>query len=126
MAKLTTPATADHAGWDTFLADRDEKKIGHNTIAHRVYDHATGREGIAIRLHHTDVVTFYSDGGIVLNSGGWQSVTTKDRMNAVLPASIRVSQKNYVWSVQLGGWETGENVPFSDGMVVRNGALVAS
>jgi hypothetical protein len=36
---------------------------------------------IAVRLHNTDVVTFRRDGAITLNTGGWFTVTTKERIN---------------------------------------------
>lgn len=44
----------------------------------------------AVRLHNTDIVTFKSDGRIVLNSGGFYSRTTADRMNQFVPWSMRV------------------------------------
>ena len=34
----------------------------------------------AIRLHATDVVTFHENGDVSFDSGGWRTVTTKDRM----------------------------------------------
>lgn len=37
-----------------------------------------------IRLHNTEVVTFHHNGDIDLDSGGWDTVTTKQRMNACL------------------------------------------
>jgi hypothetical protein len=56
-------------------------KVGNNTVQVMAED---GRR--IIRLHHTDILTFHPDGNITLNSGGWQSLTTKARMNAYLPA----------------------------------------
>jgi hypothetical protein len=35
---------------------------------------------IAVKLHATDVVTLHPDGSITLNSGGWHTPTTKERM----------------------------------------------
>lgn len=55
------------------------RKIANNTYAER------RGEAIAVRLHDTDVVTFHPNGDIQLNTGGWFTVTTKERMNSMLP-----------------------------------------
>lgn len=36
---------------------------------------------IALRLHSTDVVTWHADGSMEVSTGGWNTVTTKDRIN---------------------------------------------
>jgi hypothetical protein len=56
---------------------------------------------IAIRLHATDVVTFKSDGRIILDSGGWQTATTKARMNEAIPGPCGVYQKDHTWYLRL-------------------------
>jgi hypothetical protein len=53
-------------------------------------------ECIAIELHQTDVVQFFPNGSAVLNSGGWQTVTTKARINA---AGFSISSERGVWLV---------------------------
>lgn len=71
---------------DQFLGNRDERKIANNTTAVRL--EALGPEegrAIAIILHHTKIVTFYEYGGVTLNSGGYRTVTTKQRMRQFLP-----------------------------------------
>jgi hypothetical protein len=78
------------------------RKIGNNTY---LYPH---KDGIAVRLHQTDVVVIHPDNTYTLNSGGWQTVTTKDRMNEYSPA--RVCQSKGVWYV--------DGYPFVDGMKV--------
>lgn len=55
--------------------DKESRPFGNNTRLERRAD------GIAVRLHATDVVTLLPDGGVRLNSGGWRTVTTKARMN---------------------------------------------
>lgn len=55
--------------------------------------------GIAIRYHETDVITYYPD-RIVLNSGGYHTATTKARINEalrVLPVYVSLSQTSGVW-----------------------------
>jgi hypothetical protein len=57
-----------------------------------------GDRHFAVRLHDTDVVTFHDDGTIELDTGGWDTVTTKQRMNACL-RQYRVFQHAHVWYV---------------------------
>ena len=52
---------------------------------------------IAVRLYETDIVTFHSDGKITLNSGGWRTITTKDRINSFNPAYV--STDNGRWFI---------------------------
>jgi len=54
-----------------------------------------GGDAIALRLHNTDVVTFYPNGSLVLDSGGWLTPTTKERMNRV--STLRVWQERGQW-----------------------------
>lgn len=87
------------------------KKIGNNTYLHKVDG------GIGVRLHSTDVVVIHEDGTYTLDSGGWQTVTTKARINEFSPA--RLWQHKYVWYV-------GPSVEFYDGVRVDSqGKLVA-
>ena len=43
-----------------------------------------------IRLHATDIVRKLADGSVILYSGGWKTVTTKDRMKVHLPAGYHI------------------------------------
>lgn len=54
-------------------------KIQNNTYLQR-----RGESVIALCLHDTDVLTWYRDGRIVVNPGGYYTVTTKDRINGYL------------------------------------------
>jgi hypothetical protein len=67
-------------------------------------------------LHSTDIITFRKDGTIVANTGGWQTVTTKARLNEYLPVGIY--QRGGLWY-----WEGGE--PFTEGDTIRDGKVVA-
>lgn len=51
-------------------------------------------ECVGVKLHNTIVVAYLPDGNVVLNSGGWHSVTTQDRLNNWSPAKI-YSQHQY-------------------------------
>ena len=54
----------------------------------------------AIRLHNTDVVTFVNDNKIILNSGGWRTSTTKDRINTFAP--VNIYQAKGLWYLSGG------------------------
>jgi hypothetical protein len=52
---------------------------------------------LAIRLHDTDVVTVFADGRIALDSGGWRTMVTKDRISGYAP--VRITSDRGVWYV---------------------------
>lgn len=73
-------------------------------------------------MHATDVVTYRPDGSAELNSGGWRTVTTKERINTFSPA--RVYSDKGRWYVAIGaGWDRAERVPFEDGMHINADGL---
>ena len=67
------------------------KPIANNT---RLYERG---DSIAVRLHNTDVVTIHPNNTWTLRSGGWRSVTTKERINRFSPA--RVCSVDGEWKV---------------------------
>ena len=73
--------------------NHDRRKLANNTYAER------RAECIAVRLHNTDIMLFTPDGSIMLDSGGWRTITTKSRMNDYLPAPYRIWQKAGRWYV---------------------------
>lgn len=93
------------------LAGRSSRVIAHNT---RLLD--LGRDGVALRLHSTSVVTFVPGGSLVLDSGGWRTVTTKDRINRVIRSrGWTVYAKAHVWYLAQ---RECKPVPFEDGHVI--------
>ncbi len=56
--------------------------------------------GIAIKYHATDVVTLHPDGSATLQSGGYRTATTKERINEYSPA--RVHQAGGLWYMRDG------------------------
>jgi len=77
---------------------------------------------IVVRYHNTDVVKFNAD-KVILNSGGWQTVTTKVRMNQAanqFGLGYYVYQKNHIWYVNTQ--TVGPNFQltrfFEDGMEI--------
>jgi len=56
-------------------------------------------ENIALKLHNTDIVMLYPNGDMTLNTGGWYTVTTKERINRVLPRVFYLHQEKGRWFV---------------------------
>ena len=86
---------------------------GHKRLANNTYLRRVDIDNFAVCLHSTDVVTLHPDGSYTLRTGGWQTPTTKDRINEYSPA--RVSQRKFEWFVRVNGAEA----PFFEGMTIR-------
>lgn len=74
------------------LKKRDSLIVANNT---RLLRHPDGT--ITLRYHRTDIVTYLPDGNLQLRTGGWQTSTTKDRLNLALGARGNILQSNHVW-----------------------------
>ena len=88
---------------------RERRKLENNTYLER---RPKGR--IAIKLHATDVVTLTPRGNVVLNSGGWRTLTTKARMKSYAP--IHLWSESGVWYVRSR--ENAEVVAYRDGIMI--------
>lgn len=75
------------------LGNKTTRKIANNTQLEKYSD----REYAAVRLHSTEVVRYYPNGDIQLNSGGYRTSTTKERLNTFSP--VNVSQRDFAWYV---------------------------
>ena len=59
-----------------------KRRLANNT---RLTRGAENEGVLVVTLHSTDIVTLYPSGRVVLNMGGWNTVTTRDRMNQFSP-----------------------------------------
>ncbi len=71
------------------------KNLANNTFVWRDEDD----DSMVVTLHHTDIVRVAPNGDVTLRSGGYETVTTKQRLNALLPAGVRVSSNQRIWYV---------------------------
>lgn len=93
LADLRASAEAAHPG----RALLHLKRVANNTIRFQLADERGERVAdIVYHLQDTDILTLYGDGRLTLNSDGWQTVTTKERLNRFLPAGFSVFSD--------GGW----------------------
>lgn len=114
-----------------FLSDRSERKLASNTTL-RIWQDDEGETWFVVRLHRTDIAKVSADGTrMILNSGGWQTVTTKQRLNQLLPKArthgferygtdVGISQRAGEWFIS-GSHDQGTEwkVPFTDGVELR-------
>ena len=98
----------DHASADAFLGRRAVRALpGRASRLERRGD------DIAVLFHGTAVVTYHPDGSVTLDSGGWLTSTTKQRINAYTRAPVYSVKGKWLVGVPGGG-----KVPFRDGIRV--------
>ena len=109
MAKMKADVRSYGEAQD-YLQGEDSKEIGHNTWVHRT------DEFIGIMLQSTYVVRYYPDGKATLHTGGWSTVTTKQRINCFIPHPYCLYQRNWNW--YLWDRDTDKTIGFREGMEV--------
>lgn len=114
------PIPKDYESASAQLGKRATLIVANNTIL--------ARHGATIGMvyHSTEVVTYHEDGRITLTSGGWRTVTTKERLNWVLHQhGLSLYQEASRWFVAYHvDWATA--FPFADGFTVKHGVIVLS
>ena len=74
-------------------------------------------DGVSEVYLHNNLIAKIGDTWMQLFDGGWQSNTTKSRLNGLLSAhgigNESVFQKNYVWNFRMSD---GSTIPFFNGM----------
>lgn len=88
-----------------------DRKIENNTMAR------LGEDRIVIRFHSTDIAQILQDNTIILNSGGYKTFTTKDRMNKILPNPFRIYQNAGIW--YIWNYITKVEYPYIDGITIN-------
>lgn len=109
---------------------------GNNTWAQ--YQATPDGPTIQVVLHLTTVATIHADDSVTLRTGGWCTVTTKDRLNRVLGDRGSVRSVKGTWtyvrapfrnvgpsSVENAGYFQPD-VPFVEGLTVTATGLVVS
>ena len=75
-------------------------------------------------LHRTAIATYdHNTQALKLNSGGYTTVTTKSRLNAILDELIvgaRVFQRDFIWFLNYNN----QTHNFNDGMILCNGEVI--
>ena len=75
-------------------------------------------------LHRTAIAVYdHNTSALKLNTGGWQSVTTKSRLNAILSeliAGASVFQRQFDWYLNYNN----QTVDFWDNMILCGGEII--
>ena len=98
------------------ISEKGSKQIGHNTIVHRIDDST-----VAVKYHRTNILKISEDNTVTISTGGWETSTTKDRLNQFLGCrGFGIFQKKGVWYIQ----GNDETVPYEDGMRITSGGTL--
>ncbi|MCH7759836.1 hypothetical protein IIA15_00320 [candidate division TA06 bacterium] len=105
------------------IGDFKAKKWANNTyLVSHPYSHPSVMDPfMAVHLHDTDVVRVFGD-KIQLFTGGWKTVTTKERINRVLFQSeldYYVCQEKSLWYVQRARNDRHLRYPFAEGITIH-------
>jgi hypothetical protein len=101
-----------------YLDSKVSKKIGNNTWVERINPFEIG-----IKLHSTYILIFDPTDVITVNTNGWESNTTKDRLNQFLGCrGVYIRQKKGTWYIH------GSNgvYPYLDGTQVYSDGHVSN
>ena len=96
------PALSDYNYIDSYrsaeraLDGNSSKVIGNNTKVYRTGD------SISISLHGNKIISFYASGYLKLYDQGYQTSTTKDRMNRYTPSDFKIVQRDGIWYAKRG------------------------
>ena len=90
---------------------KNSKFIANNTLRINYNDGSS-----AIRFHNTDIITFRTDNKIVLNSGGYRTLTTKERINKFAP--VQLYQNKGLWYINNGSLFYDNCVINSEGKLI--------
>tara|TARA_R110000803_G_scaffold90584_2_gene158055 strand:+ start:1515 stop:1826 length:312 start_codon:yes stop_codon:yes gene_type:complete len=58
-----------------------------------------------LRLHNNVIAISDVRGRLFIKSGGWETVTTKERLNGF--PTVHIVQKNFVWFLNGEAWDGG-------------------
>ena len=154
MAKMKTQIS-NYQEASAFLGGELERELGYRTVVHRIdwreahpkvhsllvdiakdSVHPTTTSGlpwidrfkldsIAVRYIDTDIVIFHGDGDIEFDTGGWHTVTTKQRLSNIIP-DVRVwSEGTDKWGFPIWAISApeGADARFENGMYLRNNSF---
>tara|TARA_R110001592_G_scaffold12326_2_gene59031 strand:+ start:1852 stop:2154 length:303 start_codon:yes stop_codon:yes gene_type:complete len=92
MRKITQDAIRAFRNNQTFKRGNTEVMIGEGSPNRRL-----------LRLHNHIIAEMDFEGNLWINDAGWQTVTTKERLNGF--PSVHIVQKNYQWFLNGEAWD---------------------
>lgn len=80
-------------------------------------------ENIAVCYHNTNVLTITPKNEFILNSGGWRTATTKERINRYMPEGFVLTQDRGNWYIMERHNYDSKAFKFQDGITIKNGKI---
>ncbi len=101
---------------DEWVGEKQQRTVGYHTVARR----CPASFPIIIRQWNTDIYTLFPDNIATLRVDGWYTVTTKQRLNDLLPMNMGIYSEKGRWFVQRRSQQnTGFSEPFADGIHIN-------
>lgn len=105
----------DYLSLVDFLDGRQEKKLGHNTIVHMIRVMDSPEDQVAVKYHGTNIIRIDTENVVTLNTNGWTTNTTKDRLNQFLRCrGAYIFQEKGTWYYK----NQNGKYPYEDGMQI--------
>lgn len=95
------------------------RKLENNTYLQR-----SDGNTIAVRLHSTDILTFHADGRIEVSTGGWNTITTRYRLNRYLPRPWHVYAERLSTILSKRPWFTDSRPTKAAEYLLDNSATI--
>lgn len=111
---MNIPKTYSEA--QSFLGTRTSKVIQGKKATKVI---RLSKDEIALVYHKTNVVTWNKNGDVTLDSGGYDTSTTKSRMNAGSHFYIYQSRHKWFVSALVEGYGFPQDLVFKDGMTFK-------
>ena len=93
--------------------NKEQRTIGNNTTIENRPDN------ISVKYHDTDIVSYFPDGKTKINTGGWKTSTTKERLNNF--TNISIYQKKGIWYVI----NNSKEYFYKDGMTINKDGSIS-
>jgi len=120
--KVTKVETGGGVTWEwlnDFLSKKDARRLAANTDAIRQSDGS-----IAVQLYSTKILIYKVNGEIELRLGGWNTPTTRGRINALLPYGWGIFNKGGIPYVSNASGKATEVPPSDKITLTQTGAYV--
>lgn len=79
--------------FENFMGDKNWKKI----YSYLAFGYDCLEDCYYVKYHNTRIVTFYRNGNVTINNGGYLTKTTKKYINMFAYDYIYIKQKKCVW-----------------------------
>lgn len=100
MSRYTGRLPRTYAEALAMLGGRESRKIAGNTTVNR--DPSTGDPAyIWVVYYNTEIAGFRRDGWARFTTGGYCTVSTHERLNAMCPADVAFTRKNWAGAVVI-------------------------